>query len=296
MQPYRQVTDEEWARVEPLIPELKYNPTRDPRGRPMTSRRDCLNATIWVMYSGASWQNLPRRYPSYQTCHRSFKAWYDAGVLHRIAHTLFGAAAHNFLEVVSARIRSGTKARQALNAAAAAGAAATGKPPSGRKAASGVRGNRRKKITVADKVCASGKRANGARTLAAQVLSAGKAAPHETLDRKVPDRKALDRKALDRKVLDRKALAGKPAVCEPAVRKTAAAQGSAGADRGGASRARTAPARTAPVRTGAARAAAEEGVLSAKRTPRDMSDEPLSGRKAGRASGRSRSQEMTGSA
>lgn len=116
MQPYRQVTDEEWARVEPLIPELKYNPSRDPRGRPMTSRRDCLNATIWVMYSGASWQTLPRKYPSYQTCHRSFKAWYDAGVLHRIAHTLFGASSEAFLEIVSARIRSGTKMRGAMHA------------------------------------------------------------------------------------------------------------------------------------------------------------------------------------
>lgn len=115
MQPFRQVTDEEWARVEPLIPELKYNPSRDPRGRPMTSRRDCLNATIWVMYSGASWQTLPRKYPSYQTCHRSFKAWYDAGVLHRIAHTLFGTNSPAFLEIVSARIRSGTKTQRLLN-------------------------------------------------------------------------------------------------------------------------------------------------------------------------------------
>lgn len=112
MQPYRQVSDEEWARVEPLIPELKYNPTRDPRGRPMTSRRDCLNATIWVMYSGASWQTLPCKYPSYQTCHRSFKAWYDTGVMHRIAQTLFGTSADAFLEIVSNRIRSGTRARQ----------------------------------------------------------------------------------------------------------------------------------------------------------------------------------------
>lgn len=110
MQPYRQVTDEEWARVEPLIPELKFNPKRDPRGRPLTDRRDCLNATIWVMYSGASWQTLPRKYPSYQTCHRSFKAWYDAGVMHRIAHTLFGSSAEDFLAIISNRIRSGTRA------------------------------------------------------------------------------------------------------------------------------------------------------------------------------------------
>jgi len=119
MQPYRQVTDEEWERVEPLIPELKYNPKRDPRGRPLTSRRDCLNATIWVMYSGASWQTLPRKYPSYQTCHRSFKAWYDAGVLHKIATVLYGQSAETFLEIVSARIRSGTRIRRALQEQAA---------------------------------------------------------------------------------------------------------------------------------------------------------------------------------
>ncbi|WP_407639228.1 transposase [Caballeronia mineralivorans] len=33
-----------------------------------------LNGVLWVMYSGASWSTLPRKYPSYQTCHERFKA------------------------------------------------------------------------------------------------------------------------------------------------------------------------------------------------------------------------------
>ncbi|MGI4860280.1 MAG: transposase [Janthinobacterium lividum] len=212
MQPYRQVTDEEWARVEPLIPELKYNPTRDPRGRPMTSRRDCLNATIWVMYSGASWQNLPRRYPSYQTCHRSFKAWYDAGVMHRIAHTLFGTAAHNFLEVVSARIRSGTKARQALNAAAADGAAAAGgKPPAARHAALHARGGR-------DGMKA---RQRGSGTTAAQAAPGPRTTAPNMAARKASVRKAAVPKVPLPKIAVPKAAVPKAAVSKAAVSKAA---------------------------------------------------------------------------
>ncbi|MGI4856998.1 MAG: transposase [Janthinobacterium lividum] len=284
MQPYRQVTDEEWARVEPLIPELKYNPTRDPRGRPMTSRRDCLNATIWVMYSGASWQTLPRRYPSYQTCHRSFKAWYDAGVLHRIAHTLFGTAAQSFLEVVSARIRSGTKARQALNAAAAASVTAASKPSSSREAASGVRGARgghHKTAPSAKKAGVPEKRTNGSRTLATQAVSEEKASP---------------RKAVARKDVARKDVVREPTVRVTAVRKAATAQGSPGADRAGAERTGNGRVRSALPRSTPARPAAEEASLVGKITPRDTPDAPLSVRKTRRVSAGVRAQEMAGSA
>jgi transposase len=72
MNPYRDINDEEWQRVAPLLPELR--PRSELRGRPLANTRSVLNGVLWVMYSGATWSAMPRKYPSYQTCHRRFKA------------------------------------------------------------------------------------------------------------------------------------------------------------------------------------------------------------------------------
>ncbi len=82
MTPYRDITDEEWQRVAPLLPELR--PRSELRGRPLANTRSVLNGVLWVIYSGATWSAMPRKYPSYQTCHRRFKSWHQAGVLQRV--------------------------------------------------------------------------------------------------------------------------------------------------------------------------------------------------------------------
>lgn len=103
MSPHRDVTDEEWLRVAPLIPELR--PRHDMRGRPLANTRSVLNGVLWVIYSSATWSSMPRRYPPYQTCHRRFKLWLQSGVLQRVLETLFGVASHGLLHTVTARTR-----------------------------------------------------------------------------------------------------------------------------------------------------------------------------------------------
>jgi transposase len=103
LKPYRDITDEEWNQVTPLLPELK--PRKEPRGRPLSNTRAVLNGVLWVMFSGASWAALPRKYPSYQTCHRRFKAWHEAGVLKRVTTQLFGSSSDAIYEVITARMR-----------------------------------------------------------------------------------------------------------------------------------------------------------------------------------------------
>ena len=40
------------------------------------------------MRSGARWQDLPERFPPYQTCHRRFQQWVCAGVLRSVLEAL----------------------------------------------------------------------------------------------------------------------------------------------------------------------------------------------------------------
>ncbi|WP_144143079.1 transposase [Paraburkholderia sp. BCC1884] len=110
MYPHRDINDEEWQRVAPLLPELR--PRSELRGRPLANTRSVLNGVLWVMYSGATWSAMPRKYPSYQTCHRRFKAWYESGVLKRVMEQLFGAASEELCTLMEARMRTHQNAAQ----------------------------------------------------------------------------------------------------------------------------------------------------------------------------------------
>ena len=82
----RDLTDEQWKTLDPLIPKPRRR--RDRRGRPWKSRRSVLNGVLWVLRTGAPWADLPDRYPSFQTCHRRFQQWVRSGVMTRIMTAL----------------------------------------------------------------------------------------------------------------------------------------------------------------------------------------------------------------
>jgi len=80
------LTDEQWDILKPLIPEPPRRP--DGRGRPWKETRDVLNAVLWILRTGAPWQDLPKEYPPYQTCHRRFQQWNRTGVVERLLQAL----------------------------------------------------------------------------------------------------------------------------------------------------------------------------------------------------------------
>jgi transposase len=65
--------DEQWAFLEPLIPQKKPRP--DGKGRPRLNNRNVLDGMLWILRTGAAWQDLLDRYPSPATCHRRFQEW-----------------------------------------------------------------------------------------------------------------------------------------------------------------------------------------------------------------------------
>lgn len=69
-----ELTDAQWARIAPLLPPPKG------RGRHRADDRRTLNGILWVLRSGARWQDLPREYGSDSTCHRRLQEWQALGV------------------------------------------------------------------------------------------------------------------------------------------------------------------------------------------------------------------------
>ena len=77
------MTDEEWALLEPLLPQ------RSRRGRPAKwPLRMIANAMLYILRSGQPWRMLPRDFPPMSTVQRYFYAWRDRGVWKTINHRL----------------------------------------------------------------------------------------------------------------------------------------------------------------------------------------------------------------
>ncbi len=75
------LSDAEWAVVEPLVPAPK------PGGRPcLWPRREILNAIFYVLRSGCAWRLLPHDLPPWQTIYHYFRLWRRDGTWEAI-HT-----------------------------------------------------------------------------------------------------------------------------------------------------------------------------------------------------------------
>ncbi len=79
MSQHQDLTDAQWAILNPLIPEPRRR--QDGRGRPWKGRREVLNGILYILRTGAAWADLPHCYPPYQTCHRRLQQWVRSGVM-----------------------------------------------------------------------------------------------------------------------------------------------------------------------------------------------------------------------
>src|SRR5215471_20836444 len=84
----RLLTDEQWSVLEPLLPEPKRR--KDGRGRPWRSNRECFEGIIWIIRTGARWQDMPPPYPSGVTCWRRLKQWEEQGAWRRAWEAVLG--------------------------------------------------------------------------------------------------------------------------------------------------------------------------------------------------------------
>ena len=64
------MTDDEWAILEPLIPSSK------PGGRPRSAdMREVTNAIFYVLRGGIPWRFLPKEFPPWKTVYHYFRRW-----------------------------------------------------------------------------------------------------------------------------------------------------------------------------------------------------------------------------
>jgi transposase len=70
-----ELTDEQWEQLEPLLP-----PQKPRTGRPNKDHRTIINGILWILKTGAQWEDLPERYGSPKTVSSRLYRWRKAGV------------------------------------------------------------------------------------------------------------------------------------------------------------------------------------------------------------------------
>lgn len=89
--PRHDLTNREWARVQPLLPRSART------GRPPKDHRNIIDALLWLARTGAPWRDLPERFGPWRTVATRFYRWTRSGLwdgilaeLRRVADTMGG--------------------------------------------------------------------------------------------------------------------------------------------------------------------------------------------------------------
>lgn len=78
------VTDDEWALCEPLIPPAKHG------GRNRTvDVREVLNGVMYVLSTGCQWRAIPKDIAPRSTVHDYLQRWQYDGTLSKLHHVLY---------------------------------------------------------------------------------------------------------------------------------------------------------------------------------------------------------------
>ena len=76
------LTDDQWERLEPLLPRPKSGTRRG--GRPAADTREVVNAVCYLLRSGQAWRLLPHDFPPWQTVYTRFRLWRLDGTWGRV--------------------------------------------------------------------------------------------------------------------------------------------------------------------------------------------------------------------
>jgi transposase len=87
-----ELSDAQWQRIAQMLPGKAGD-----RGRTGADNRLFVNAVLWVLRSGAWWQDLPERYGKWKSVHKRFTRWAKAGVWERVFDSLAGDPDNQYL-------------------------------------------------------------------------------------------------------------------------------------------------------------------------------------------------------
>lgn len=77
------LTDQEWALLEPLLPDLGPR-----KARPWKDHRQVVNGVLWRTRTGSPWRDLPESYGCWKTVYNRHRRWSADGTWARVLSEL----------------------------------------------------------------------------------------------------------------------------------------------------------------------------------------------------------------
>ena len=92
------LTDAEWAIIQPLLPTKV-------RGVPRVDDRRVINGILWRFRTGSPWRDVPERYGPRTTLYNRFVRWRAKGIWSRILHAVSDAYDGDIVMIDSSCVR-----------------------------------------------------------------------------------------------------------------------------------------------------------------------------------------------
>ena len=77
----RKLSDRQWTKIKEQLPKRIKNPRG---GRPPADDRRCFEGILWILWTGAQWSEVPRRYGPKSTVHDRLQRWTLDGTLEKL--------------------------------------------------------------------------------------------------------------------------------------------------------------------------------------------------------------------
>lgn len=107
-----ELNEQQWARIADLLPGKSTDP-----GRTARDNRLFVNGVLWILRSGAHWQDLPERYGKWKSVHKRFTRWAKAGVWEQVFTFLKDDPRNEYLMLDATLVRAHQQAATGKGAA-----------------------------------------------------------------------------------------------------------------------------------------------------------------------------------
>ena len=96
-----ELTEEQFETIRTLLPGKAGDP-----GRTAEDNHRFINGVMWVLRSGAHWQDLPERYGKWKTTHKRFSRWAKNGVWEAVFTRLLTDPKNDYVMIDSTLVKA----------------------------------------------------------------------------------------------------------------------------------------------------------------------------------------------
>jgi len=96
-----ELSEEQYRKIAGLLPGKVGDP-----GRRAADNHQFINGVLWVLRSGAHWQDLPPRYGNWKSVHKRFSRWAYKGVWEKVFERLLQDPKNDYVMIDSTLVKA----------------------------------------------------------------------------------------------------------------------------------------------------------------------------------------------